>query len=77
MILKLNTCFILIKNIELVVKHASNFWRDVYHLKKPLEEIVKIKDDDSHNSDDDDYDNIPSVTIIAGELHALMKEREE
>ena len=77
MILNLNTCFILTKNIELVVKHASNVWKDVYHLKKPFEEIVEIKDDDSSDNDDDDFDNIPSVMVTPSELHALMEEKEE
>ena len=35
MILKLSTCFILMKNIELVVKHASYVWTNIYHLNKP------------------------------------------
>ena len=65
------------KNIELVVKHASNVWKDVYHLKKPSEEIVEIKDDDSSDNDDDDFDNIPSVMVTPGKLHALMEEKEE
>ena len=59
------------KNIESVVKHASDIWRDVYHLNKPTEEIVEIKDDES-DSDDDDDDNIPLVIVIVGEVHALM-----
>ena len=76
MILKLNTCNILMKNIELVVKHASDIWRDAYHLNKPSEETIEIKDDDSDNDDDDD-DNTPSVIVTIGELHALMEEKEE
>ena len=77
MILNLNTCFILTKNIELVVKHASDVWKDVYHLRKPSEEIIEIKDDDSSDNDEDDFDNIPSVTVTPGELHALMEEKQE
>ena len=76
MILKLNTCFILMKNIELVVKNASDVWRDIYHLNKPSEETVEIKDGDSSDNEDDE-DDIPSVTITTGELHALMEEKEE
>ena len=76
MILKLNTCFILTKHIELVVRHASDVWRYIYHLIKPSKEIVEIKDDDISDNKDDEYD-IPSVTVIVGEIHALMEEREE
>ena len=74
MILKLNTFFILTKNIESVVKHASNIWRDIYHLNKPSEETVEIKDDDNSDNDDDE-DNTPSIIVTVGELHALMEEK--
>ena len=65
------------KNIESVVKHASDVWKDVYHLRKPSEETVEIKDDDSSDNDEDDFDNIPSVTVTLGEVHALIEEKEE
>ena len=77
MILKLNTCFILTKNIESVAKHASDVQKYVYHLRKPSEEVVEIKDDDSSDNDEDEFDNIPSVIGTTGELHALMEEKEE
>ena len=77
MILKLKTCFILMKNIESVVKHASDVWKDVYHLRQPSEEAIEIKDDDSSDNDEDEFDNIPSITVTPGELHALMEEKEE
>ena len=63
------------KNIELVVKHASNIWRDVYHLNKPSKETVEIKDDDSSSYDDDD--DIPPIIVTARELHSLMEQRKE
>ena len=63
MILKLNTCFILIKNVESFFRHALDVWRDVYHLNKPSKEIVEIKDDDNSDNDDDDEDNIHSVMV--------------
>ena len=31
MILKLNTCLVLMKNIESMVKNATDVWKDVYH----------------------------------------------
>ena len=60
-----------------MVKHASDVWKDIYHLKKSFEEIVEIKVDDSSDNDDDDFDNIPSITVTPGEVHALMEEKEE
>ena len=63
MILKLNTCFILMNNIESVIRQASDVWKDVYHLRQPSAQVVEIKDDDSS---DDEPDNI-------GELHALTE----
>ena len=45
-------------------------------LESPLE-IVEIKDDDSSDNDEDEFDNIPSVTVTLGELHALIEEKEE
>ena len=77
MILKINTCFVLMKNIELVVKHASDVYKDVYNLKKPFGEIEKVKDDDSNDNDKDEFDKIPSVIVTLGELHALVEEKEE
>ena len=65
MILKFNTCLILIKNIELVVKHATDIWRDVFHLNKPTDETIEIKDDDSDQEDEED-DNIPLVIVTKG-----------
>ena len=65
MILKLNTCFILMNNSESVIRKASDVWKDVYHLRKI--EHVEIKDDDSSDDEQD----------IQGELHALANIGEE
>ena len=73
MILKFNTCLILMKNIESVVKHAIDIWRDVFHLNKTTNETIEIKDDDS----DDEDDNIPLVPVTEGEMQELMEEKEE
>ena len=50
-------------------------WKDVYHLRKPSTKAVEIKDDDS--SDEEELDNIPTIIVTQGEMHALMEEREE
>ena len=77
MILKFNTCLILMKNVESIVKNATDVWRDVYHLHKPSKDLVEIKDDESDKEEDDEDDNTPSVTVTTEEMQDLMKDREE
>ena len=69
MILKFNTCLVLMKNIENVVKNYIDVWKDVFHLPKPSEDPVEVKDDEE--------DNTPCVTINAKEYQDLMKDGEE
>ena len=57
-------------NIESVIIQATNVWKDVYHLRQPSIEAIEIKDDDSS---DDEPDNVPSITVTQGELHALIE----
>ena len=52
MTLKFNTCLILIKDIELVVKSANTTWKNIYHLHKPSVEAVEIKDDEDDNDEE-------------------------
>ena len=47
-------------NTELVIRQATNVWKDVYHVRQPSTEAVEIKDDDSS---DDELDNTPSVMV--------------
>ena len=77
MILKFNTCLILMKNVESVVKNATNVWKYVYHLHKPTEDPVEIKDDDSDKEEDDEEDNTPSLIVTVEEMQDLMKDEEE
>lgn len=74
--MRFDTCLILLKDIELVFKHATNIWRDVYHINRPIDDLVEIKDDDSDQEDEED-DNIPLVTITKEDMQDLMKEKEE
>ena len=69
MILKFNTCLILMKNVKSVVKNATNVWKVAYHLHKLTKDPVDIKDDEE--------DNTPSITVSAEEMQDLMKDREE
>ena len=57
MTLKFNTCLILMKDIEHVVKNATNTWRNVYHLHKPSKFLVEVKDDDDDDEDKDEEDD--------------------
>ena len=49
-------------------------WKDVYHLRQSSTKAVEIKDDESS---DDEPDNVPSITVTQGELHALTEEIED
>ena len=42
------------KDIEYVVRNATNMWRNVFHLHKLSEYLVEIKDDDDDDSDKDE-----------------------
>ena len=58
MMIKFHTCLILIKDIEHVVIDATNMWKNIYHLHKPSEDPVEIKDNDRNNSDDSETASI-------------------
>jgi hypothetical protein len=76
--MRFNTCLILLKSIEPVVKNSTDVWSDVYKLHKPTEEIVEIKDDDN-NSDEEEMDggNTISMDITDEDLEQLAREKEE
>ena len=61
-------------NTKSVIRQATDVWKDVYHLRQSSTEAVEIKDDDRS---DDEPDNVPSIMVTEGELHALAKEEEE
>ena len=76
MTIRFHTCLILIKDIERIVKDATNVWKGIYHLHKPSDHPVEIKDDD----DDEDYEegkNSITMDVIDEDLQELMKEKEE
>lgn len=51
MTLRFNTCLILIKDIEHVVKNATRMWKNIYHLHKYSGSPIEVKAD---NSDDEE-----------------------
>ena len=79
MTIRFHTCLILVKDIDHVVKDATNMWKNIYHLHKPSENLVEINDDDddSDKDEDNEEDNTPSITIDAEEYQDLMKDDEE
>lgn len=52
MMIRFHTCFILIKYIEHVVRDATNMWKNIYHLHKPSDDPVEIKDDYCDNDEE-------------------------
>ena len=56
MTLRFNTCLILIKNIESIVKSSTTTWKNIYQLNEPSVETIIIKDieDDSDEGEDDE-----------------------
>ena len=52
MTLRFNTCLILLKDIEHVVKNTIGMWKNVYHLHKQSDFLVEVKDDDSDNEEE-------------------------
>ena len=75
MMIRFHTCLILIKDIENVIRDATNMWKNIYHLHKPSEDPIEIKDND--NSESDDFESTPSIIVTPGELHTLMEDVEE
>ena len=43
MLLKFNSCLILMKNIESTVRSANDIWKAIYHLNKPLMKLWKLR----------------------------------
>ena len=79
MTIRFHTWLILIKDIEHVVRDATNMCKNIYLLHKPSEDLVEIKDDDDDGDKDEDNeeDNTPCVTIDAKYYQDLMKNDEE
>ena len=51
MTFRFNTCLILLKDIENVVKNAIGMWKNVYLLHKKSDFPVEVKDDDSYDEE--------------------------
>lgn len=75
MMMRFHTCFILVKDIEHVVKDAIDIWKNVYHLHKPSEFPIDIKDGDDDS--DDEEDNTSYVTFNAEDYQALKDDKAE
>ena len=49
--LKFNTCLVLMKDIEHVVRNATNTWKNVYLLHKLSDFPVNVNDDDDNDDE--------------------------
>lgn len=57
--LKFNTCLVLIKDIESVVKTTTTTWKNIYNLHQLGDHVVHIDDkDDEDDKDDDDEEDV-------------------
>ena len=65
------------KNVEHFVKNDTNVWKYVFHLPKPSEDPMEIKDDDSDKDENHEEENTPCVTANAEYYQDLMKYGEE
>lgn len=61
--LKFNTCPILMKDIEHVVRNATNTWKNVYLLHKLSDFPIDVKDDDDEEEEEkDEEENVEEAT---------------
>ena len=58
LILRFNTCLVLMKEIEHVVKNATNTRKNVYLLHKLSDFSINIKDDDDDQEEKDDEEEL-------------------
>jgi Na+-transporting methylmalonyl-CoA/oxaloacetate decarboxylase gamma subunit len=63
LILKFNTCLILLKEIEHVVKNATNTWKNVYLIHKLSDFLVSISDKDDEDDQEIDEEKIDEEII--------------
>lgn len=77
MTIRFHTCLILIKDIERIVKDATDVWKCVYKLHKPSDHPIEIKDGSDDEEEDMDGDNTISMDVTDEDLEQLEKEKEE
>lgn len=53
MTLRFNTCLVLIKDIEHIVKSAIETWKNFYHLHNPIDFPVTMNDDEDEEEKDE------------------------
>lgn len=54
--LKMNTCMILLKNIEYVMKVSTNTWKNIYKLHKPSDFFVHVNEKDDDDDEEEDVE---------------------
>ena len=57
--IKFNTCLLLIKDIESVIKSATTSWKNIYNLHQPSDFLVHVSDkyNEGDKEDDEKDDN--------------------
>ena len=65
------------KDIEYLVKNATNTWRNVFHLHKLSEYPMEIKDNDDDESDKDEDNKEDSTQFVMVDYQELMKDDDE
>jgi hypothetical protein len=73
MTIRFHTCLILIKDIECIVKDAIEMWKGIYHLHKPSDHPVEIKDDGSDEDNEENNDSL-IVDVTDEDLQQLRDE---
>lgn len=56
MILRFNTCLVLVKSIEHIVKSATETWKNVYHLHSPNDFPIIVNDDEEEEEEENKDD---------------------
>ena len=72
MTLRFNTCLILLKDIEHIIKNATGMWKNIYHLHKQSDFPVEVKDDD--NDDEEEGTNIETIQFDNEEIEEDKEE---
>lgn len=69
MTLRFNTCLVLVKDIECIVKSSTKTWKNFYHFHNPSDFPVDVKDDEDEEGKDEEDDE--------GSTHYLATDYEE
>ena len=75
--LRFNTCLILMKDIEHVVKNATNTWKNLYVLQKKSDFTINVSDKDEDNGEHEKVEEIEKLTLYDEEEELGQKATKE